>query len=171
MTTSFLEFSNQYVKPLAGRTLVTGSHVFPGREDRRLLYANAVGVDIQVGPGVDIVADLEEPCSFLGQFSHIDCISVLEHSRRPWLLAQNIEDLLVEGGTLFVSAPFSWREHGYPDDYWRFTESGLRLLFPRIQWEEIMYAGRRLRRKAKRVLVDGFPCFPRQEVVGFGRKA
>jgi SAM-dependent methyltransferase len=130
----------------------------------------ATGVDLEAGPGVDIVADLEEPVA-LGLFAHIDCVSVLEHSRRPWLLAANLERLLQPGGTLFVEAPFVWRIHSYPSDYWRFTVEGVRLLFPHIVWDrlELIHGGPQAKLPARRE--DGLLYFARGEVFGFGRCA
>lgn len=118
-----------------GRTLIVGSHVYEGREDDRARYKNAVGVDMIPGPGVDVVHDMEEPLpAGLGTFAHIECFSVLEHSRRPWLLAANIERLLESGGTLWVTVPWMWRRHGYPSDYFRFTTEGIKAIFHGIQW-------------------------------------
>lgn len=118
-----------------GRTLIVGSHVYEGREDDRARYKHAVGVDMIPGPGVDVVHDMEEPLpAGLGTFAHAECFSVLEHSRRPWLLAANIERLLESGGTLWVTVPWMWRRHGYPSDYFRFTTEGIKAIFPGIQW-------------------------------------
>lgn len=118
-----------------GRTLIVGSHVYEGREDDRARYKQAVGVDMIPGPGVDVVHDMEEPPpSGLGTFAHAECFSVLEHSRRPWLLAANIERLLESGGTLWVTVPWMWRRHGYPSDYFRFTTEGIKAIFPGIHW-------------------------------------
>lgn len=169
MLACLAEFERCHVRPAPGRALIVGSKVYPGRVDRRPQHDDALGVDMEPGEGVDLVADLEERADF-GPFAHVECLSVLEHSRRPWLLAHNLEEMLLAGGTLFVAAPFAWREHAYPDDYWRFTRSGLAQLFPRIKWEAIGYAGIRLRDRPKRVMVDGFPHFPRQEVCGFGHR-
>lgn len=162
-------FERRYVRPRAGRTLIVGSHLFGDRPDRRALYPDCLGVDMQDGPGVDQVADLEEPQD-LGTFAHIDCLSVLEHSRRPWLLAANMERMLDPGGTLYVAVPFVWRVHGYPSDYWRFTADGVRALFPGIAWSRLLYAGLQL---AKRVPVrknGEYPHFPRTMVCAFGTK-
>ncbi len=169
MLDCFLDFERNRVRAAPGRVLIVGSKVYPGRTDRRVHHDDALGVDMEPGEGVDLVADLEVRADF-GPFAHVECLSVLEHSRRPWLMAHNIEEMLLEGGTLFVAAPFAWREHAYPSDYWRFTTEGIRALFPRIDWLAMSYAGIRLRDRPKRTMVDGFPHFPRQEVFAFGRR-
>jgi SAM-dependent methyltransferase len=165
------EFETKYVRPKFGRTLICGSKVYKGRIDRRQRYQVAVGIDMEWGPGVDLVMNLEETLPYtLGHFAHVECRSVLEHSRQPWLLAANIERLLEPGGTLHVAVPFAWAVHGYPDDFWRFTASAIRLLFPRIEWSALMYGNQGLTDEVLRVKVERFWYFPRSEVLGFGHR-
>jgi hypothetical protein len=42
---------------------------------------------------------------------------------------------LKPGGKICISAPFAWKFHGYPSDYWRFTHEGIKILFPEIQFD------------------------------------
>lgn len=157
----------------AGPVLIVGSKLNPGRTDRRTLYPDAMGLDMQPGEGVDIVHDLEAPMlRHVAAFAHVECFSVLEHCRRPWLVARNIEFAMQPGGTLYLSVPFVWRWHGYPSDYFRFTADGVRQLFPGIQWERIGYATDRFRPDPfLKVRKDGgHPFIPKCEVVGYGRR-
>ena len=123
------------------------------------------------GPGVDHVLNLEGQLPRgLGLFDHIECISVLEHAPRPWLLAANLERLMAPGCTLHVTVPFVWRIHAYPNDYWRMTPEALPLLFPSITWEQRMLAGSALvTDQVQRVKLRGFPYMARTETCGFGR--
>lgn len=167
---SVTDFEDRYFRPNLGRTLVVGSRVYPNRTDRRALYADAVGIDMLSGDGVDLVVNLEEPLPHgLGQFDHIDCLSVLEHSRRPWLLAANLERLM--RGTIYVSAPFVWKVHAYPEDYFRFTPAGIRSLFPSVIWDAVLMAADVLTEGPKVSVLNpaGHPYFARTETVGFGR--
>lgn len=167
-------FEARFVRPRAGRTLVVGSYVVEGKPDRRANYADAIGIDMREGPGVDFVLNLEDDLpGELGRFAHVECWSVLEHSRRPWLLAANIERLMEPGATLHLTVPFVWRIHSYPSDYFRFTAEGVRSLFPGIEWEELMYASNRLKDHTylNAVQIEDYPYMPRAEVVGFGRRA
>lgn len=166
------EFERQYVKPKPGKVLVVGSHIYATRTDRRARYPNAVGVDMVAGDGVDHVVNLEDKVPFyLGPFSHIDCISVLEHSRRPWLLAQNIEYLLHKGNTLYLQVPFVWRIHSYPDDYWRMSVAGVRALFPSIEWKALQYVPGEIGLERVSSMWHGKELyFLRTEVCGFGEK-
>jgi hypothetical protein len=159
------DFEKYFVKPKDGRTLIVGSHVYATRTDRRLKYASAVGVDMIAGPGVDEVLNLEETLpSHLGEFTHIDCVSVLEHAQRPWLIAENLERLLVQAGTLFLQVPFVWRVHAYPSDFWRFTVECIKLLFPQIQWTSLQFVPP----KVDSQTFNGVPYFRRTQVCGFG---
>lgn len=165
------QFEADFVRPKTGRALICGSRIYgPVKQDRRALYAEAVGADLSAGEGVDTVVDLEEPRAELGKFAHVDCLSILEHARRPWLLARTIERVLEPSGTLFLLVPFAWRVHAYPNDYWRFTVDGIRLLFPSIKWLQLGYLHRKFSNKEPRAELDGFPVLPRCEVIGFGRR-
>lgn len=167
------EFEQRFVQPRPGRTLIVGSKLYEGREDRRKRYADAVGVDMLPGAGVDVVANLEDPIPpKFGKFAHIECMSVLEHSRRPWRLAANLQRLMLPGATLHLSAPFVWRIHAYPNDYFRFTKEGIRALFEHVGWLQLCYAHVTLKLNDLQafVEVDGYPHYARSEVVGFGVK-
>jgi hypothetical protein len=162
------------VRPRRGRTLLVGSFVADGKSDRRELYKKAIGVDMRPGPGVDRVLNLEDPLpADLGTFAHIECLSVLEHSRRPWLLAENLQQLMEPGATLYLSVPFVWRFHSYPNDYWRFTAEGVRELFPRIRWSSLLYASNTLRpdHYLRACQEERYPYLPRCEILGFGFRA
>ena len=154
------------------RTLVVGSRIVKERPNWREMFTNAVGIDIEDGPGVDRVINLEEQLP--GEtFQHVEAVSVLEHARKPWKLAAGIETCLERGGTLFVEAPFVWRVHGYPSDYWRFSIDGVRQLFPSIAWRALGYADEsraKLRGKARSMVTNGQRFLARTEVFGFGMR-
>lgn len=152
-----------------GRTLVVGSRIYDTSPDRRSYYDKAIGLDMLGGPGVDIVHDLEQPLVGHGRFEHVDLCSVLEHVRRPWLLAANVEALMRKGATILVSVPFVWRVHSYPSDLWRMTPEALDVLFPNIQWREKKFVvGNRLRKRVPGSIFNGERYMMRAETVAFG---
>lgn len=166
-------FERDYVRPKLGRTLVVGSRVYLDKEDRRKRHQNAVGLDMLAGDGVDRVVDLEgELPNDLGLFDHVECMSVLEHARRPWLLAANLERLMNEGGTIYLTVPFCWRIHSYPSDLWRMTPEAVKEVFPGITWDALLLSSDVLSEgpKVKTIKKDGYPYFIRTETVGFGHK-
>lgn len=170
------EFIEKHVRPVKGRTLIVGSKVYKFRKDRRKVYPNSVGVDIEPGEGVDFVADLSDQGDMnkvlgkYGLFNHIECWSVLEHAKRPWLLAENLQHMLYPESSIHVQVPFVWRVHSYPSDYWRFTTEAIQFLFPRICWHALEYAHlrREPRGKVPIVVKDSHKYVARTEVYGFG---
>lgn len=139
--TGLERFQRKWIGVAKGRTLVVGSKCYGGKLDRRTLYEDALGLDLFEGEGVDLVHDLEHPLpDRVGKFDHVDCFSVMEHCKRPWLMATNIERLLNHNGTILLAVPFVWRLHAYPNDYFRFTSDALPILFPSIKWMSRGYA-------------------------------
>lgn len=149
--------------------LVVGSKLYD-KPDRRELYGSAIGIDFLDGDGVDRVHDLHDPIE--GSFNHVDCVSVLEHVRNPFIAANNISECLLPGGSILLSVPFVWRQHGYPSDYWRFTPEAVRELFPDINWKFLRYFSYGQRYGTVRSLVkDDMSFLVRTEVIGFGKKS
>jgi len=101
-----------------------------------------VGVDLSQGDNVDVVidftADLKTIRAQLGErsFRTVICCSVLEHVEDVFTMARNMSAIVEPGGVMFLSAPFTWRFHGYPSDYWRFTPKALRFLFPDFEFRD-----------------------------------
>lgn len=61
-------------------------------------------------------------------FDLILLLEVLEHVADPAALLREAKDYLKSDGELWVSVPFAARVHKVPDDYHRWTDTGLRLL-------------------------------------------
>jgi SAM-dependent methyltransferase len=55
-------------------------------------------------------------------------IQVLEHTPEPGRLVQEMSRVLKDDGRLILSAPFDFRLHEQPHDYFRYTPHGLRTL-------------------------------------------
>jgi hypothetical protein len=142
--TNQLLYIQRYQEDLTGPYLEVGSKDYGSTQDLRQLFSDRdkyIGADIQAGPGVDIVLDftqnIEEIDATLGgiRFGTIFCLSVLEHCEQPFKMAENLTALMMPRGKICLSVPFSWKIHGYPSDYWRFTPSGVKKLFPKLVFE------------------------------------
>lgn len=121
--------------PLPEPVLELGSYIVPGQEAhavRPLLgelgVSEFLGVDQRKGPGVDQVADGQALPFGDASFGCVVALSVLEHVERFWLAWSEVERVLRPDGVVIVSVPFYFKVHGYPDDYWRLTPSGMRTL-------------------------------------------
>jgi SAM-dependent methyltransferase len=118
---------------LPGPILEIGSYQVAGQEafaDLRRLFPGQpyLGVDMRPGPGVDLVAnveDLPQPDDSVGT---VLAMSTFEHVPRFWRGFAEIRRVLRSDGALLVSCPFYFHIHSYPSDYWRFTPQALHLL-------------------------------------------
>ncbi len=131
-------YVQRFLPEAYGPVLEIGSKDYGSTQNFRQFYAGQsyTGVDMADGPNVDVVADLVEgTCGLpLGHFDIGICLSVLEHVRRPWVMAENVARLMRPGGRLCISVPWSWPYHAYPDDYFRFSWRGIAELFPDFEW-------------------------------------
>ena len=139
-----LAFISGLISKLDGPFLEVGSRDYGSTQNLRPLFfgkGDYVGVDLIDGPGVDCVTDLTADFALIDEelegerFGTIICLSVLEHCAQPFRMAENLTRLLKPGGTICLSAPFAWKFHGYPSDYWRFTHEGIKVLFPKIRFD------------------------------------
>lgn len=139
-----LNFILRRAGQFCGPFLEIGSKDYGSTQDIRSIFSKQdeyIGLDMEAGPGVDMVLDLTS------EFDHVDdklgrrrfgtifCLSVLEHCSNPFKMAENLTDLLKSDGKICLSVPFAWQVHGYPNDYWRFTPEGIKILFPQIQFD------------------------------------
>lgn len=86
------------------------------------------GLDMQPGMKVDVVADIENLRYLDGGYSGILCSEVLEHVSRPWLAMVELYSMLKPGGWIVITVPFGFHRHAYPNDYYRYTDAGLKVL-------------------------------------------
>lgn len=106
--------------------LEIGSYQVAGQEDLidlRGLFPNRpyTGVDFRAGPGVDLVANVENlplPDASVGT---VVAFSVFEHVKQFWKGFDEVRRVLRPDGVFLVCCPFYFHVHSYPHDYWRFT--------------------------------------------------
>lgn len=137
-------FLRQFVTQVSGPILEIGSKDYGNTSSFRNIYPSNqyVGVDLEAGKGVDEVVDLTEGIGSLKEnyFKLAVCCSVMEHTPKPWIMAQNITRIVAKDGLLYMSVPWVWRYHAYPDDYFRFSFRGVMCLFPDFIWETPFYS-------------------------------
>jgi Methyltransferase domain len=93
--------------------------------------AEFLGTDIVGGEDVDVVADVHVLSEVVGaeRFDVILSASTFEHLKYPTLAAHELMRALKVGGVLFVQTHQSFPLHGYPNDYFRFSQDALASLF------------------------------------------
>ncbi len=85
--------------------------------------------DAVVEEGSDLVLDVRSmPGIKDGSFDCVFCSGVLEHVDDYQGSLKEITRILGRGGVLLLGPPFRQGLHNAPNDYWRFTEYGIRYL-------------------------------------------
>ena len=99
----------------------------------RTLFGNPAwsyqGVDLEAGPGVDIV--LKSPYRLPFASRSVDLVvsgQAFEHVEYFWMSWMEMLRILKPGGMIFLIAPSRGPEHRYPQDCWRFYPDGYRAL-------------------------------------------
>lgn len=137
-------FLEHLVPKIDGPVVEVGAKDYGSTTSFRDVYRECeyVGVDMEAGKGVDVVADLGCGTGALptAHFALCICCSVLEHTPRPWIMAANIVSLVRPAGLLYISVPWVWRYHAYPDDYFRFSPRAIQALFPALEWTRATYS-------------------------------
>lgn len=86
-------------------------------------------MELTPGEGIDLVGSVEAIPATDGRFSLVITQEVLEHVPDPFKAMSEIARVLkTRSGVAYVQLPFTIGYHGCPDDYWRFTHSGIRRL-------------------------------------------
>lgn len=123
------------------------AHEFLARYDllssgRRILNAGSsntrygsccINVDIQAKPNVDVVCDIHELPSSLGEFDAIVCNAVLQYCQDPDKVAREFYRVLKPGGLVFVDAPWVQPFCDDTPDRLRFSEEALRSIFSQFE--------------------------------------
>jgi hypothetical protein len=139
-----LIFVKRHAAEFTGPFLEVGSKDYGNTQDLRAVFEGQgeyIGADLESGQGVDVVLDFTKPFDEIDakfanrRFGTIFCLTVMEHCTRPFDMAENLTRLLAPGGKLCISVPFVYQFHAYPSDYWRFTHEGVKVLFPRLEFD------------------------------------
>jgi SAM-dependent methyltransferase len=94
-----------------------------------LIKAMLSGVRYEVAPNFPD-ADIQSLTAYATQSYDIVVVdNILEHVADPQKAVEEILRILKTDGICICLTPFLIKIHGYPNDYWRFTGTGLRKLF------------------------------------------
>lgn len=90
-----------------------------------------VMADFMQGEDVDVVADFHSLSKTFGieKFDVVWSSSTFEHLHSPWIAAEETLKVLKKDGLFFIQTHQTFPIHGYPNDYFRFTDKALEHLF------------------------------------------
>lgn len=119
--------------PLPPPIVEIGSYQIPGQEslaNLRHFFPTTpyLGVDVREGPGVDVVASVEQLPFPPRSAGTVLAFSTFEHVARFWRGFDEVQRILRPDGVFVVSCPFHFHIHDHPSDYWRFTPEAFKLL-------------------------------------------
>ena len=96
----------------------------------------AINFDLDIFDDVDVVGDARHLPFVDGKFELIIVTAVLEHIPSPEKVVLEMKRCLKNGGRIYAEVPFLQGFHADPNDFQRFTISGLRVLFDGLNEEE-----------------------------------
>lgn len=99
------------------------------------IHKDVVNIDIFEGENIDHIATADD---LPFKDNSIDLIinqEVLEHTPEPIAVIEEFRRVLKPKGKVYCQVPFIIGFHPSPDDYWRFTYSGLKLIFEQKQFK------------------------------------
>jgi SAM-dependent methyltransferase len=92
------------------------------------LEVEYVGLDIQPGRNVDIVAEDPYKWPLEEEFDIVISGQTLEHCKYFWLVFAEMVRVTKPGGYICVIAPKIQKQHRHPVDCWRFLPDGMEVL-------------------------------------------
>jgi SAM-dependent methyltransferase len=129
--------------------LEIGARIVSGQESlaiRRLFEGREyLGVDLEIGPGVDQTADVESLPFPDSTFGTVIALNVFEHTPCFWRGVEEVFRVLRPDGVAIVSVPFYFHIHNYPGDYWRVTPQAMHRLLDRCPTRIVGTQGSRTR--------------------------
>lgn len=139
------EVVNYGLKYIKGKTLDLGAGRAKYKDIIKRAASEYVASDKFGRDNIDVVCDLESTPFTDNYFETIVCTQVLEHLQNPWSAAREMGRILKPGGIALITAPFMTAYHEDPEDYFRYTPSGLETIFCKNNFETIEkgYYGRR----------------------------
>lgn len=96
-------------------------------------FPRRLGLDLSFGRGVQVIADAHDLPFRTASFPVALSTEMLEHTREPQRVVDEILRVLEPGGTVILTTRFLFPVHEAPYDYFRFTRYGLEHLFRGFQ--------------------------------------
>jgi SAM-dependent methyltransferase len=97
---------------------------------REKMFDNCLYLEVYPSRSADLI--VAPDCTYPirdGVLDGIGCFAVLEHTRKPWLVIQEMHRMLKPGGRVWIDWPFLQPVHGYPSHFFNATREGLTSVF------------------------------------------
>jgi SAM-dependent methyltransferase len=117
------------------RVLEIGSYDINGSARKCIEFwqpAEYIGVDIEEGPGVDLVCDAAKLVDIFPEesFDVVFSTELLEHVPNPKAVISNMKRLCKRNGTILITTRSrGFFFHPFPYDFWRFELSDMQTIF------------------------------------------
>lgn len=87
----------------------------------------------------DVVADLNKPLPIENEVADtIISLSVMEHLCEPQTMLNEAHRILKPGGSMILQVPWQWHVHEAPYDFYRYTPYGLRYMFAKAGFVDVV---------------------------------
>jgi SAM-dependent methyltransferase len=121
---------------ILGTTFDLGAGRLPAKHLIQTISTRYIGFDRYIShPDLDIVGDAEALPVKSNIIDSVFSCSIFEHLPRPWIVVQEMNRILKNNGKVVLIAPLLYYIHDEPNDYYRYTEYGLRSLFESAGFE------------------------------------
>ena len=94
---------------------------------------NLIKFDMFALPNVEVVGDAEKLPFNKQSFTVVFSSAVFEHLRNPFLVADNIHEILKDNGEVYIEAGFLAPLHAFPNHFFNMTKPGIEELFSRFE--------------------------------------
>ena len=105
-----------------------GDHALNVGSGESELHSRVVNVDLDPSQHTDAVSDALKLPFGEGTFQLVLSQETIEHVTDPFRAVREMARVLEPDGVLYLQVPFVLGYHPDPEDYWRFTHSGVRRL-------------------------------------------
>ena len=102
--------------------------------------AEYIGVDIEMGPGVDILCSAEDIIDKFGKdaFDLVLSTELIEHVEDWRKVISNFKNICRQGGIILITTRSQgFKYHGYPYDFWRYESDDMKIIFSDFLIEKI----------------------------------
>lgn len=110
------------------RTMPEGALMLNIGSGAKRIDPRVINVDLIPEQGIDIVASAYELPFKDGSVDLVISENILEHLEYPERAVAEIHRVLKTGGSIFIVTPFMLGFHSSPDDFYRWTLTGMKLL-------------------------------------------